>query len=443
MHLPTGTTGARRRPATGRDAGTHRARRGPLVLTAALLAALAPAASPAAGAAPPGGTPDAPTPSAATASGRYYVVGPPVGGQREYLYQIAAGTLGDGNRYREIFVLNQGRRQPDGGRLTDPVELRPGWVLALPLDARGPGVRTGPLPTGGAVGAPPAADEPGHPERLVGVAGLAAVALLVATLLRRPARRRRALPAGATRLALDVGCPAPLLPPTPVPPPPVPAPLVPARLVPPTPVPPPPAAGTDGDLDTEVTSAVGTLAVRLPTVASGGGPAYHVWQLPAQPPPPMRLPVRLGRRRGWALWVDLAGTPDVLTVTGPAGAAGQQARTIAERVHAAGHTVTVVGDLFGADLPAGWVHRSVFPADVADLPAGPGVLCSAALSGPELAFARQITTLTGHQLVPVVVGRAMRARWSVTVRPATGGPDAELVDAAAPGGGFPGDGGEP
>ncbi|WP_415858533.1 hypothetical protein, partial [Micromonospora rifamycinica] len=263
------------------------------------------------------------------------------------------------------------------------------------------------------------------------------------TLLRRPARRRRALPAGATRLALDVGCPAPLLPPTPVPPPPVPAPLVPARLVPPTPVPPPPAAGTDGDLDTEVTSAVGTLAVRLPTVASGGGPAYHVWQLPAQPPPPMRLPVRLGRRRGWALWVDLAGTPDVLTVTGPAGAAGQQARTIAERVHAAGHTVTVVGDLFGADLPAGWVHRSVFPADVADLPAGPGVLCSAALSGPELAFARQITTLTGHQLVPVVVGRAMRARWSVTVRPATGGPDAELVDAAAPGGGFPGDGGEP
>ncbi|MFY1681927.1 hypothetical protein ACN265_10390 [Micromonospora sp. WMMD730] len=496
MRFPT-TTGTGR-PVTRRVTLRSR-RRGIVVTTAAVLAALLLAAAHAAGTVPDresvhpapshagsvatasaAATPPATHSADATPAGRYYVVGPPVGGQREYLYQIAATTLGDGNRYREVFELNRGRRQPDGGRLTDPAELRPGWVLALPPDARGPGVRIGPLPPPGADATPPATADPGHTGQLVVLAGLAAVALLVATLLRRPPRRRRALPGRPVRLALAAGGPAP----SPRHPPAGAAPCVgvapPAEADPtvgaappagadpsagadptvdgaPTAVPagtpeparpspvdrPAPGHGVDvtdvspvpdvdGDLDTEVASPAGTLVVRVPGVAAGGGRPHHAWQIPAQPRPSMRLPVRLGHRRGWALWVDLAGTSDVFTVTGPVEAARQRARTIAEQVHTAGHTVTVIGDLFGSDLPDGWVRRAAFPTGEADLPAGTGVLCSAALSGPELAFARRIAALTGHRLVPIVVGRALRARWSVTVRPdAPAGP--ELV-AAAPAG---------
>ncbi|MBQ1049921.1 hypothetical protein KBX50_15790 [Micromonospora sp. C51] len=95
--------------------------------------------------------PAGPATAAPEETGRYYVVGPPVNGQREYLYSIALVTLGNGNRFREIIDLNRGRKQPDGGTFTDGVELGPGWVLVLPRDADGPGVRKGALP---AIGPP-------------------------------------------------------------------------------------------------------------------------------------------------------------------------------------------------------------------------------------------------------------------------------------------------
>ncbi|MFG1917531.1 hypothetical protein [Micromonospora sp. NPDC048898] len=90
--------------------------------------------------------PTSPTLRAAGETGKYYVVGPPVDGQREYLFAIAAKTLGNGNRSPEIFALNEGRLQPDGRRLTDATSLQPGWILVLPRDATGPGVQTGALP---------------------------------------------------------------------------------------------------------------------------------------------------------------------------------------------------------------------------------------------------------------------------------------------------------
>jgi hypothetical protein len=97
-----------------------------------------------------------PVAAAPTASPKYYVVGQPVNGQREYLYDIARKTLGDGNRYREIMDLNRSRRQDDGRVLNDPTDIRPGWILVLPPDADGPGVMTGVPPQ-----AAPA--EPGAP----------------------------------------------------------------------------------------------------------------------------------------------------------------------------------------------------------------------------------------------------------------------------------------
>ncbi|WP_410574951.1 LysM peptidoglycan-binding domain-containing protein [Amycolatopsis sp. cmx-4-61] len=51
------------------------------------------------------------------------------------LTKIAAGELGSPARYREVFDLNHGVRQPDGRSLQDPGLLRPGWVLQLPRDS--------------------------------------------------------------------------------------------------------------------------------------------------------------------------------------------------------------------------------------------------------------------------------------------------------------------
>lgn len=71
---------------------------------------------------------------------KYYVVQPPAGRHHDSLWDIAQRYLGDGRRYREIFALNQGRLQPDGTELQQESLIRPGWVLALPADASGPGL---------------------------------------------------------------------------------------------------------------------------------------------------------------------------------------------------------------------------------------------------------------------------------------------------------------
>jgi hypothetical protein len=72
---------------------------------------------------------------------KIYVVQPPEGRYHESLWEIAQNHLGDGRRYREIFELNAGRPQPDGTRLTIASLIRPGWILRMPRDAHGPGIR--------------------------------------------------------------------------------------------------------------------------------------------------------------------------------------------------------------------------------------------------------------------------------------------------------------
>jgi DNA-binding SARP family transcriptional activator len=51
------------------------------------------------------------------------------------LWKIAEEHLGDGDRFDEIFDLNAGRVQPDGGALTEPSRIEPGWVLDLPVES--------------------------------------------------------------------------------------------------------------------------------------------------------------------------------------------------------------------------------------------------------------------------------------------------------------------
>ncbi|MFF7984400.1 hypothetical protein ACFZDK_35700 [Streptomyces sp. NPDC007901] len=84
------------------------------------------------------------------------------GGQLVTLQSIAGATLGDASRSGEIFDLNRGQAQKDGGALNSPDDqLHPGWILRLPQDASGPDVQlardTG--TQGGATSAPPASGQ--------------------------------------------------------------------------------------------------------------------------------------------------------------------------------------------------------------------------------------------------------------------------------------------
>lgn len=56
------------------------------------------------------------------------------------LWKIADEELGDGERYTDLYELNRGKRQPDGLRLDDADEIRPGWRIELPVQT----VATGP-----------------------------------------------------------------------------------------------------------------------------------------------------------------------------------------------------------------------------------------------------------------------------------------------------------
>lgn len=89
-------------------------------------------------------------PQAARAEGltKYYVIKSPQnnGGQAETLFDIARRTLGDGNRFEEVLVLNSGRPLPDGSVFVSPEQMVPDFALILPEDAKGPGVEFGTLP---------------------------------------------------------------------------------------------------------------------------------------------------------------------------------------------------------------------------------------------------------------------------------------------------------
>lgn len=101
-------------------------------VSSATSSAVAPDPTPATAAATPSvGTHAAPPPHPE------YVVQPPHGGYYDSLWDIADRFLRDGQRWREIYELNEGREQPGGRALTRPELIRPGWRLLLPRDATG------------------------------------------------------------------------------------------------------------------------------------------------------------------------------------------------------------------------------------------------------------------------------------------------------------------
>ena len=75
---------------------------------------------------------------------KIYIVEAPEGRHHDSLWEIAERYLGDGRRYRQIFAMNSGRTQPDGSKLTIASLIRPGWILDMPADAHGPGIKVVP-----------------------------------------------------------------------------------------------------------------------------------------------------------------------------------------------------------------------------------------------------------------------------------------------------------
>lgn len=71
----------------------------------------------------------------------YYDVKPPNGRHYDTLWDIADRYLGDGFRYKEIWDLNKGITQPDGRVLEKADLIHPGWVMKLPNDAKGAGLK--------------------------------------------------------------------------------------------------------------------------------------------------------------------------------------------------------------------------------------------------------------------------------------------------------------
>jgi hypothetical protein len=428
------------------------------------------------------------TPVAAgpVASGKYYVVGQPVNGQREYLYAIALKTLGNGNRYREIVELNRGRRQPDGGALTDSMEIRPGWVLVLPADASGPSVMTGtpPLPPLPAASAPPTTGAPSAGKAAVSHrtsndAGLLRVgAFVVAILLlglalriMRGGARGRASAGAAGAAQAQPPAPArtrprPIVQPEQQPeqqpeehgerqseeveridrtvrsdgaippqrdPRPEPSPIatdvteplgVAEPLATPRPEAEPPAAPLSErppipddkhppylceELDTDEDR----VTVRLVGVAAGRGAPAYAWLADGEEPPPATVPLVLGRKGRWRLHVDLARTPDVVTIVGEDGDCRRQAAAFARQLRASGLGVAVVNDALGEETVPGTWALDRFPS----LPAAgdprpePHVVLCAGL--PDPATARHLVTATEGRAVPVLIGAVPSGRWSI------------------------------
>ncbi|MER5768553.1 hypothetical protein [Streptomyces sp. NPDC001985] len=158
---------------------------------------------------------------------KFYVVKGPGenGGKEDALFDIASRTLGDGNRFQEILVLNTGRALPSGDLFVSAEQIgaAAGFALLLPNDAQGAEVRSGTLPgQAGGPASPPAATataapavapvpaaRSSNPFATVGdrvplpalFGGIAGVAVLtVAIIARRPlARGLRAAWAGVAR----------------------------------------------------------------------------------------------------------------------------------------------------------------------------------------------------------------------------------------------------
>jgi DNA-binding SARP family transcriptional activator len=123
---------------------------------------------------------DAPSVAGVTVPAATYTVQP-----GDTLWRIAADLLGDGGDWTSLATLNLGRDVDGGSRFVDPDQLKEGWRLRLPAEARR---STRDPEVDGTVRPRSAPASPGHLPELVAL-GLGSVAC--AALARRARRQRR------------------------------------------------------------------------------------------------------------------------------------------------------------------------------------------------------------------------------------------------------------
>ena len=395
-------------------------------------------------------------PSNSTAPGspvKYYIVGVTGSGEREHLFGIAARTLGDGRRYMEIFEINLGRPQPDGRRLEDPLLLLPGWVLILPPDASGEGVHVGTPPVFGSATQEPAHAGDTSTSPLASDGALRAlmltmliIVLCVAVLLLR--RGRRLTLATSTRPTwyevADRGRTPPSI---------GPAPLRPAedrehardrtvaaaalagvRARPAAHTTTPVTEENDAEPDPIVVDPVtprveatlrsgpDQISVHLVGARPGADGAF-AWRGRSGPRRPGQAVIRIGDHATDALFVDLAVSPDAISLSGTRSGVRRQVRSIALQLAAAGVATVAVGDVAMVADQATYNVESL--SELVDSTGQPPLLVVLVgeLAAPDVPVLHRLISQRQPRVVPVVVGSGRRARWSISVGHASGRED--------------------
>jgi hypothetical protein len=185
-----------------------------------------------------------------------------------------------------------------------------------------------------------------------------------------------------------------------------------------------------------VTRDFGPVGLRLVGSRDPLGRPYRWTNRPQPGPDQAGAWVCVGRDDRGYLFVDLAATPDLVTITGDPEARTRLGASFAEQIVRNGPDeadVSIVGDVVD---PTALDGRGRFAADLAEfLSTGAQrvgrltvVICTVA-SDAELDVLRELVRRTDHRLVAVVVGDLPPARWSFDAKP----PDYVRVTTAADG----------
>jgi hypothetical protein len=177
--------------------------------------------------------------------------------------------------------------------------------------------------------------------------------------------------------------------------------------------------GEPAELRAELGQGADRVEVRLIGAGGAGDVAAYAWLPDGERLPGATMPVILGRRGDLRLWADLARTPEVLTITGAPEDCTRQALAIVRQLRDEGIGVTVVGGVLGDAVPDGCRRVDAFPtlpvqeAGGAGPADGPSIVVSGGLRGADLRVARAMASASGGRMVPVLVGKVLRARWSL------------------------------
>jgi hypothetical protein len=184
--------------------------------------------------------------------------------------------------------------------------------------------------------------------------------------------------------------------------------------VPDGPAPATPTDPTTARVETSLRAGRDTLNVSLIGSRAAAG-AVLLGRGDAGPPRTGGAVVRLGGAGPDALWVDLAASPDVVTITGAAGGVRRQSEEIARQLARAGVRTVAVGDVAGVtDLVSRTVSSLRELTNGSD-PAQLLVVFVDTLAAGDVTVLRKLVSRRRPRVVAVAAGSGPRSRWSIDV----------------------------